>query len=198
MILGRRGTTPTDEPAAEVVEATGPVGKGRATPKRADARKARREATPSNRKDAAALQRERNREARMKARAALVSGDERFLPPRDAGPEKRLARDVVDSRFTLGQVFMIVIIVVFLGGTLVTGAASSAAVQAAINLVSLVAFIVILADCARCGRLAKNAVIEKYGVAGARGITSYAFLRSMQPRRFRRPPPKVGRGGVAR
>ena len=82
-----------------------PAGKGRPTPKRADARKKRRAATPTNRKEAAALRRERLREQRMAQRQALITGDERHLPARDAGPAKRMARDIVDSRFSVGQVF---------------------------------------------------------------------------------------------
>jgi hypothetical protein len=147
---------------------------------------------PSNRKEAAALQRERNRDARAKARQALLTGDERHLPPRDAGPEKRLARDVVDARFTLGQVFVVVIGVVFVLGI----AVPNSVVQGITNLGGLVALTLIAADSARCGRAAKAAVTEKFSVDKARGISSYAFLRAMLPRRFRRPPPKVARGGA--
>lgn len=148
---------------------------------------------PSNRKEAAALQRERSREARLKARQALISGDERHLPPRDAGPERRLARDVVDSRFTLGQIFLIVIVIVFFGGALI----ANRTVQAVANLGGLAALTVIVLDCARAGRAAKTAVSERFPASQIRGISSYAFLRAMLPRRFRRPPPKVARGGAA-
>ncbi len=148
---------------------------------------------PSNRKEAAALQRERNREARTRARQALLTGDERHLPPRDAGPERRLARDVVDSRFTLGQVFVVVIGVVFVLGI----AVPNTVVQGVTNIAGLIALTVIVIDSARCGRAAKVAVTEKFSLAQARGISSYAFLRAMLPRRFRRPPPKVARGGAA-
>jgi hypothetical protein len=176
-----------------VTEEAAPEGKGRPTPKRSEARKARRNAMPSNRKEAAALQRQRNREARLKARQALMTGDERNLPPRDAGPERRLARDVVDSRFTLGQVFVVIIGVVFVLGIGVP----NTAVQGATNLAGLLAMTAIVIDSARCGRAAKVAVSEKFGLAKARGISSYAFMRAMLPRRFRRPPPKVVRGGAA-
>src|SRR3954470_7855441 len=92
-----------------------PGGKGRPTPKRDEARKKRRAATPTNRKEAAALRRQRLREQRTAQRQALITGDERNLPMRDAGPAKRLARDVVDSRFTIGQVFFgLVLAVLFL------------------------------------------------------------------------------------
>jgi hypothetical protein len=172
---------------------TGPTeAKGRPTPKRSEARQARRKNAPTNRKAAAAAQRERARADRMRAREALISGDERYLPPRDAGPERRLARDVVDSRFTLGQAMFIVIAVVFLLGTFPT----NEVVRGVSNLGGLVALTIVVIDCARCGRAARTAVSEKYGAASSRGISSYAFVRAMLPRRFRKPPPKVARGGA--
>ncbi|HVV75838.1 MAG TPA: DUF3043 domain-containing protein [Mycobacteriales bacterium] len=192
MILGRRGATPVDSAESQPDEELTPAGKGRPTPKRADARKARRHATPRNSKDAAAAQRERSRTDRQRAMQALRTGDERYLPPRDAGPEKRLARDVVDSRFTLGQVFMIVIFVAFVGG----GILQNRTVNIVSNYVGLIALTLIVIDCARLGRAAKTAVAERFGADQVRGISSYAFMRAMLPRRLRRPPAKVARGGA--
>jgi Flp pilus assembly protein TadB len=164
-----------------------PAGKGRPTPKRRDARKRRRNATPTNRKEAAALRRERLREQRSQQRHALQTGDERHLPPRDAGQAKKLARDYVDGRFTLGQVFFGMILVVFLLA-FVPAAAGVA------NGIVLIAFVGVVIDSIRVGRGARRAVEEKYGAKEATGITQYAVLRSMQPRRLRRPPaPKQGR-----
>lgn len=160
-----------------------PAGKGRPTPKRRDARKRRRMATPTNRKEAAARRRERLREQRSLQRRALQTGDERHLPARDAGPAKKLARDYVDGRFTLGQIFFGMIIVVF-GLAFVP----NPAVIATANLLVLVAFLAVVVDSVRVGRGARRAVEEKYGVKESTGITAYAILRSMQPRRMRRPP----------
>ena len=39
-------------------------------------------------------------------RQALDTGDEKFLPLRDKGPQKRFARDYVDARFSLGEYLM--------------------------------------------------------------------------------------------
>jgi hypothetical protein len=188
-MLGRRASVanpPSDEPAVEPAQ---PVGKGRPTPKRADSRKARRNAAPKNRKEAAALQRERSREQRKLTRRALVSGDERHLPARDAGPERRLARDVVDSRFTYGQVFFGLIFVVF-----ALSIVQDTAIRTFANLAALGSLTLMVLDGARNGRRAKLAVIAKYGADEARGISSYAFMRALLPRRFRRPPPRVKRG----
>jgi hypothetical protein len=190
-MLGRRGAT-TAAPVADVVEApTAPTGKGRPTPKRATARKARRNVTPKTRKEAATMQRERGRAERKLARQALISGDERHLPARDAGPAKRLARDSVDSHFTIGQILFPLIFVVFILGI----ATSKMHVIADItNGLAFLSLAVMTLDCARSGRRAKLAVIAKFGPDEVRGIATYAFTRSLLPRRFRRPPPRVARG----
>lgn len=168
------------------------VGKGRPTPKRRDAQKRRRAVVPADKKEAAKLRRERSREQRQLQRQALLSGDERHLPPRDAGPEKRLARDVVDSRFTLGQIFFGMILVVLLAGILIPR--SYPTVLAAINVLSFVAVGAVFFDSFRIGRKARRLVATAYSEKQAFGITGYAAIRAMQPRRLRRPPPKMKRG----
>jgi Protein of unknown function (DUF3043) len=193
VILGRRTASPATSAETEVAASDEPTGKGRPTPKRSEARKARRNVTPRTRKEAAALQREKGREQRRLARQALVTGDERNLPPRDAGPERRLARDTVDSRFTLGQIFFAVIFVAF-----ALSLVQNPAIRTIANFAALLALTGMVIDSGRNGRRAKLAVIAKYGAAEARGISSYAFMRSFLPRRFRRPPPKVSRGEPVR
>jgi hypothetical protein len=189
-MLGKRAS---DVSAAETpeVEDAAPAGKGRPTPKRADARKARRTAAPSNRKDAAAQLRDRNREQRRLARQALITGDEKHLPPRDAGPERRLARDVVDSRLTLGQYFPVLIF-----GAFALSLVNQPAIRFASTLISLLGLTAMVIDSARHGRRAKEAVAAKFGDDEVRGISSYGFLRAFLPRRFRKPPPKVERGAT--
>jgi hypothetical protein len=185
--LGRR---PAQDDTVAVEEESA-VGKGRPTPKRSEARNARRKATPRNAKEAAEVRRQRQRSERQLARQALVSGDERHLPGRDAGPERRLARDIVDSRFTYGQVFFGLIFVTF-----AVALVPNHLVGEVGNFGALISLTVMVIDGARNGRKAKVAVAEKYGAKNALGISSYAFMRALLPRRFRRPPPKVGRGGV--
>jgi hypothetical protein len=165
--------------------------KGRPTPKRSEARKARRNPSPGSRsKTTTPVDRDRARADRQKVREALRTGDERNLPSRDAGPERRLARDVVDSRFTYGQIFIFVVAVVFFLGTFIT----NETVRSAANIAGLASLAIIGLDSGRHGRAARQAVTEKYGADRARGLATYAFTRAMLPRRFRRPPPKVKRG----
>jgi hypothetical protein len=174
--------------AAAPEDAEQPVGKGRPTPKRSESRKRRRTATPTNRKEAAKLRREKLREQRVAQRQALVSGDERNLPPRDAGPAKRLARDYVDARFTLGQIFFGVIFLA-LGVSFIRGIVAAYA-----NMLMLLIFFGVIIQSVRIGRSARQLVESRYGVKEATGITAYALMRAMQPRRMRRPPPRIKRG----
>jgi hypothetical protein len=175
-----------DEAAGDAGTATG---KGRPTPKRRDARKQRRVTAPANSKEAAKQRRERLREERAAQRSALRTGDERHLPARDAGPAKRLARDYVDARFTIGQIFFgMILAVLFL--TFV----KNPGVVVAINVAMLALFAGVIVDSVRVGRAAKRLVEQRFGEKSAGGITGYALLRAMQPRRMRRPPPRVKRG----
>jgi hypothetical protein len=56
----------------------------------------------------------------------------------------------------------------------------------------------VFTDSIRIGRRARRAVEERYGAKQSLGITGYAAMRAMQPRRMRRPPPAVKRGDAPR
>ncbi len=199
MPFGRSKSTAAESTSADPVESDSggsEAGKGRPTPKRADARKARRMAGTSGgaagRGGSGADARARARAERQRQREALLTGDERNLPPRDAGPEKRLARDVIDAKWTVGQIFILVVFVEFVLAAFV----DSRPVQEVLNLAGPISLLVIGVDSYRHGRAAKNAVAAKFGAGRTQGVATYAFVRAMLPRRFRRPPPKVARGGT--
>lgn len=187
MVFRRRAVTA--EPVEPVAEPHRQAGKGRPTPKRSDAQKRRRNAAPKTRKEAAAMSRERTREIRAKQRTALATGDERNLPPRDAGAERRLARDIVDSKFTFGQIFFPLILVTFL-----LSIVNVPAIQLAAEGLALAMLATMVLDGLRISRIVRDRVTDSYGEKAATGIRSYTFMRAMQPRRMRRPPPKVDRG----
>jgi hypothetical protein len=184
-MLRRRSSTVETEPEPEARAGS----KGRPTPKRADARKQRLTAAPKTRKEAAALQREKAREQRRQQRTGLRTGDPRRLPARDAGPAKQLARDVVDSHFTYGQVFFGLIFAAFAVGLLPNNTVREIA-----NFAALASLVLMITDGLRNGRTAKRLVTLRYGEGEAPGITFYALTRSMLPRWARRPPPHVKRG----
>lgn len=96
--------------------------KGRPTPKRtsskrrgpiapapataAEARKRRKELRKSMTKEERAAEKDRRRAALATRRERMMEGDEAYLLPRDKGPVRRYARDVVDSRRNILGFFM--------------------------------------------------------------------------------------------
>ncbi|MEP6665451.1 MAG: DUF3043 domain-containing protein [Nocardioidaceae bacterium] len=189
-MFGRRTTK--DDAAAQSAEAEAKAGgKGRPTPSRKEAEAARKKrmTPPRNRKEASALQRQRMKDKRKQQRAALDSGDERYLPPRDQGPVKSYVRNYVDSRYTIGQ-FMLpgffVIFALFYVNQAWAARLSSSAFLSVLLLVIL--------DSIRIRRGVKAGITERFGADEARGSTMYALMRAWQMRRLRLPKPQVKPG----
>ncbi len=180
--------TPSPAPAGK------PSGKGRPTPKRSEAQQRRRTpvTAPTSRREAYRLRRERIREERGTTRSARATGDERHLPPRDAGPGRRLARDVVDARRNVAELFMPLALGAFIALLALGRRAPVAA--AWVNLALLVLFVVVVLDSVVVGQRAKRMVVQRYGAEHARGVALYAAMRASSLRRLRMPPPKVERG----
>jgi hypothetical protein len=164
-------------------------GKGKATPKRPRAGAAR-EAPPTDRKEAARRVRDRERAARAEQRAGMMSGDERYLLPRDKGPERGLVRDIVDSRRTAGTwffsfAFLLLVIssVRALPGQFVLTA----------NLVWLLLGVGVIFDSILICRKINKLVTGRFPKTQVRmtSLYLYAIMRALSYRRFRMPKPRV-------
>jgi len=117
-----------------------------------------------------------------------MRGDERYLPPRDQGPVKRLVRDVVDARWNIAELFLPVGVLVLLAGTI------SPTIRATTYFMWLVLVVAMVIDSIMLRYLARRTVMKRLPDAPLRGVTSYALLRSTQLRRLRLPPPRLKRG----
>ncbi|HEX6755738.1 MAG TPA: DUF3043 domain-containing protein, partial [Mycobacteriales bacterium] len=125
MRLLRRRSDPGPEAASNGVQQPveppdprRPTGKGRPTPRRREAQRRRTGPVappPKTRREAYKRMREQSAERRAGMREGMRTGDERFLLPRDQGPERRLVRDVVDSRRNAGSLFLFVAVIYFAG-----------------------------------------------------------------------------------
>ena len=180
--------TPKPETAEETERR---LGKGRPTPTRREREAANlRPLVPNDRKEAARVQREKSREARLKAQAGMAAGDERYLPIRDRGPQKRYIRNAIDARFSMGELLMPVMIVVILGTF-----ALPPVLATYIFLVIYVFFFAAIIDAYIFGRILQKRIAEKVGAGNVeRGIKWYAAMRAFQFRRMRLPKPQVKRG----
>ncbi len=170
-----------------------PVGKGRPTPTRKEAEEARKRALkgPADPKARRKIEREQARDQRNEARAALMAGDERALPARDAGPVRKFVRDYVDSRWTLGEFFIPLAVVVLLVGLM-----RNPTVQTIVSYVWFLMLLLLVVDMTiLLLRLRKQLAAAFPDPAERKGTMFYAGMRALQIRRLRLPPPKVKAGG---
>ena len=192
----------------EVVAPAGP-GKGRPTPKRKTAEAARKQPlVPTSRgasrpgKGASKEERQAARLAaraeRVRSREAMMSGDERYLPARDKGPVRRYVRDVVDSRWNIGELLLPVMLVVVLLSWFGAALKSPGVTTAIFGVVYLMIAVAIV-DALLLTRRLKRGVTERFGQnAYARGTGMYAVMRAFQLRRTRIPRPGIARGDEPR
>ncbi|HXF03601.1 MAG TPA: DUF3043 domain-containing protein [Arthrobacter sp.] len=164
-------------------------GKGAPTPRRKDQEAARRRPlVPNDRKAARDANRVAQADQRLKMREAMNTGDERYLPFRDKGPQKRFVRDFVDARWVLGE-FLIVFALIFV----ILSFIRDLNVQAFILVGFWVLLGLVAVDAIILGRQLKKRLTAKFGEV-ERGAVWYGVMRGLQLRRMRLPKPQVKRG----
>ena len=199
-------TDVTDDATAEDLGPKKPSGSGRdkstPTPKRGTGKRGPYVPPPTNRKESAARRKEKARQERGEQRvrraeiqAGLDRGDpayDKYHMPRDRGPERKLARDVVDSRRTISQYFFMVVLVVLVasqpGFPPIVRTSSTY-----IWVFMLLAFVVeAFFVCRKVGKL----VWERYPKTTQRkpGLYWYVCMRIIMVRKLRMPRPTVKPG----
>ncbi|MCX6455389.1 MAG: DUF3043 domain-containing protein [Actinomycetes bacterium] len=165
--------------------------KGKATPKRSAAvakNKVNSITSPATKegrtKDKAAA-----RVRRMEARAAYMRGDQNALPARDKGPVKKYVRDYVDSKRSIGEYFLPLIMVV-----LVLTVIPNREVQLLAILFMYTAMIYSIISGFLFSRKIRKLVNDKFPGEPTKGLGMYGWLRSTQMRRMRAPSPQMNRG----
>jgi hypothetical protein len=166
-------------------------GKGRPTPTRKEREAANLRPLVSNdRRAASKASRAKMAEAREKARIGMAAGEEKYLPVRDKGPQRRWIRDYVDARFSVGEVLIpvmfIVIVLTFINDERVQ----------LIGIAGLwLFFLVAVIDGIILGFIVNRRLTAKFGADKLqRGNRWYAAMRAMQLRVMRLPKPQVKRG----
>ncbi|MEZ0066596.1 hypothetical protein ABIA32_002608 [Streptacidiphilus sp. MAP12-20] len=179
-----------DDAAADVPTAQAP--KGRPTPKRSEAEANRRGRAyvPPDRKAAARKNREAGRTDRERQMMALRGqGDPRDLPPRDRGPVRAFVRDYIDSRWTIFEFFLpILLVILVLSITKIPVLILTSIILWPVSMVLIVlqaAFLVF--------GLRKQ-LAQRFAGQNTKGAVAYALMRMMQMRRLRLPKAVVARG----
>jgi Protein of unknown function (DUF3043) len=189
-VFGRSRTT--EQPQAQTIERPAREGaKNRPTPKRREQEAARkRPLVVTDRKAARETDKLKRREAQLRQRQAMVTGDDAHLPARDKGPVRRFIRDYVDARRNLGE-FMLPVMVIVLALSFIPEpwvfVAVSLGVYGLLATAALDSFLM--------WRRLKKLVAAKFGEDKlGRGLAMYAVMRGFQIRRSRMPRPMVKRG----
>jgi hypothetical protein len=189
----RRIPMSTETPSAQEPKKSG---KGKPTPARKQQEQLRKKPVVGNRSPEAKRLAKRALQAeRVKAREGLANGDERYLTIRDRGPQRKLARDVVDSRFTAGELVLPALFLVIIISSITT---DDAVLNLYIQLGTLIAmwglFLAVGVDGFLLGKRTQKIAEAKYGDKAEKGLRWYAAMRSIQMRGMRLPKPQVKRG----
>jgi hypothetical protein len=125
-------------------------------------------------------------------REKMMAGEDAYLLPRDKGPVRRFARDVVDSRRNVLGLFM----PAALGLIFVMLAVPSLTVQRLLSPAMLVLVLIMVIDGVIVGRKVNKLVDQKFPDNTESGwkLGFYAASRASQLRRMRAPRPQVNRG----
>jgi hypothetical protein len=197
-LLPRRTPEPSADVVAEAGEPAPASGKGRPTPKRRESTVQRGPVrAPKTRKEAYARQKQQAKVARaagkapaanmsvQERRAALRSGDPAFLPKRDQGATRKLARDYVDSHRMFSN-YLLLLFPLMIVSYLIPY------VQFAV----IAVFLLLIVEWNLTGRKIRRLATERFGKAegSAMSIGFYAGSRAYLPRRWRMPAPQVERG----
>lgn len=185
-----------DQPGSELntdsaLPAETGAGKGRPTPKRKEREAANlRPLVGNDRKEANKAAKAKYNEARDRARIGMANGEEKYLPARDKGPQKRFVRDFVDARFSFGEL-MIPVMLVIIVLTLID--------NYQVQIISILGlwgfFILAVLDCVFAGIQVGRRLNAKFGKENVqKGYRWYAAMRCLQLRRMRLPKPQVKRG----
>lgn len=167
----------------------GTIGKGHPTPTRREKEAARKQPLVSSDRVAARKQARTQLQAeRERARIGMAAGEEKFLPARDRGPQKRFVRDYVDARFSVGELLLPTMFLVIIVTTI------PRAEIATIGLFALWGFFAIaVVDVVLLTFRLRRKLAAKFGADRVERIGWYAAMRALQLRMIRLPKPQVKR-----
>ncbi|MDO5747835.1 MAG: DUF3043 domain-containing protein [Actinomycetaceae bacterium] len=175
-------------------------GKGRPTPKRREAQQRNLRPIVVDKKEAKRRKREANNKRWQAQQAALMGrGDERDLPLQDQGPHRKFIRDYVDSRRTLSE-YMLPMLLFFIFFSFL-GPAFSKDMQSTLFLIPVYTMwgIVIAGLCEvifYVRKINKILLRRTNGNYSTKGNGRYVLFRITALRRTRRPVPMVKRGEI--
>jgi len=188
--VAKKSQSTTENPGYELNQDSISTGKGRPTPTRREKELARqRPLVSSDRAEARKNARAAMQVERDKQRIGMAAGDEKYLPARDRGVQKRYVRDYVDARFNVGELLIPIMVVV-----IILTAFPSATVQVPAMLLLYGFFALAVGDAIFAGARVTKKLKAKFGEDKVEKVRWYTAMRAFQLRIMRLPKPQVKRG----
>jgi hypothetical protein len=194
-VLFRKSKSDQDSTSQSAPE-KGDGSKGRPTPTRKEAEaaaRARAKASQTAKRGKPAKQKAKprgNQPTTKQVREAMRTGDERFLPPRDQGPIKRYIRNWIDSRISISE-FMLPLLILIM---VLSYSGNAKLVQYGTTLWTITIVFVLMDVAFLIWRL-RRALRREFPDEILKGTTFYAIMRLIQLRWLRLPKPQVKVGG---
>ncbi|MGP5695491.1 DUF3043 domain-containing protein [Brachybacterium alimentarium] len=192
MIFRKRDTPETPEPTQPVR----PGSKGRPTRTRKEAEAARRRPlVVDDRKEARKRDRARASKERAEAQQALMTGDEKKMPLQHRGPERRMVRDLVDSRRNVAEYFFPIALIFMLVALVMPLIKPDLYVTMSTGMIVVLwgGILLCVIDSLVLRRHLRKRLTEQFGSV-ERGLVGYGIMRAIQIRRFRLPRAQVKHG----
>ncbi len=187
--MAKQVQSEADRIAAEELAANPVAPKGHATPTRKEREAARKRPLVGGKMaEARSLSKEQQRSQRERARIGMANGEEKYLTSRDRGPQKRFIRDYVDSRWSIGEL-AIPLLIVFVVANFID---SNLTTPVEIGLYGYVALVVI--DSIVLTVTLRRRLAAKFGAERVEKFGLYPAMRSIQMRPMRLPKAQVKRG----
>lgn len=166
-------------------------GKGRPTPSRKESQSLRAQPlVGSANSPATKASKQQVNDARERARQGYAAGEDKYLPARDKGPQRRFVRDYVDARTSFGEwmlpLMLLIVILTFVPDPNIQ----------LVSTLTIWAYVVVLAidSVVLTFRMMKR-ITAKFGAGKVEsGLRWYAIMRTLQLRQLRLPKPQVRRG----
>jgi len=182
--------TPASPVPAAIPTETTAGGKGRATPTRAEQEAARKRPLVADTKESKARAKAELAASREKARIGMAAGEDRYLPARDKGPQRKFVRDYIDAGWHIGEAVMPAMVLVILATFIPVPAIQY------YSFIGLWIFILfVIGDMILTSIRVKQAARKKFGDDRIeKGLGWYGAMRIIQMRFMRLPKAQVRRG----
>ena len=119
----------------------------------------------------------------------MKTGEERYFLARDKGPVRRFVRDFVDSRWSVVELMIPVLVF-----SMILGYSGNTQASVVSSYLLMAMFIIVILEMTGLRFRIRREVRQRFPDESLKGLSYYAIIRAMQIRPLRMPKAQVKRG----